>query len=65
MIELPNVTLFCLSSNNVPGALFALQHSMKGIKFGSVKLITHEDPGNIPEGIEFCKSLYEIKSIHD
>ena len=64
MIELPNVTLFCISSNNVEGALFALKHSMKSIKYGAVKLITHKDPGNLPEGIEFSQ-CYEIKSIHD
>lgn len=64
MINLPNVTLFCISSDNVSGALFALQHSMKGINFGAVKLITHKDPGNLPDGIEFSE-CYEIKSIHD
>ena len=64
MIELSDVTLFCISSDNVDGALFALQHSMKGIKFGSVKLITHKKPDNLPEGIEFSE-CYEIKSIHD
>jgi len=50
MINLPNVTLFCISSNNIPGALFALQHSMKGINYGAVKLITHEDPWKSPRG---------------
>lgn len=64
MIELPNVTLFCISSNQVDGAISALKHSMKGIKFGAVKLITHEDPNNLPEDIEFSK-CYEIKSIHE
>ena len=64
MIELPNVTLFCISSNKVKEAIKVLQYSMRGIKFGAVKLITHEDPGNLPEGIEFSK-CYEIKSIHD
>ena len=63
-INLPNVTLFCISSDNVEGALFALQHSMKGIDFGAVKLITHEEPKELPEGIEFSK-CYEITSIHD
>jgi len=63
-ISLPNVTLFCISSNNIPGALYALQKSMEGISFGKVKLITHEYPGNLPEGIEFSK-CYKIESIHD
>ena len=47
MIKLDNVTLFCISSDNIPGALYALQKSMEGISFGSVKLITHEDPGDL------------------
>ena len=64
MIGLDNVTLFCISSDNIPGALYALQKSMEGISFGSVKLITHEDPGDLPEGIEFSQ-CYNIQSIHD
>jgi hypothetical protein len=63
MIELPNVTLFCISSDNIQGALYALQKSMQGINFGAVKLITHEEPDNLPQGIEFSK-CYEIKRAH-
>ena len=51
MIKLPNVTLFCISSDNVDGALKALQYSMRGINYGAVKLITHEEPDNLPEGL--------------
>ena len=51
MIELPNVTLFCISSDNVEGALVCFeQKSMEGINFGAVKLITHKEPDNLPEG---------------
>jgi len=64
MIDLPNVTLFCISSDKVPDAIKVLQYSMRGINFGAVKLITHEDPGNLPDGIEFSQ-CYEIKSIHE
>ena len=64
MIKLDNVTLFCISSDNISGALYALQKSMEGISFGSVKLITHEDPGDLPEDIEFSQ-CYNIQSIHD
>ena len=64
MIDLPNVTLFCISSDNVQGALFALQTSMRGIEYGEIKLITHEDPGDLPSGIEFSQCP-EIKSIHE
>ena len=63
-INLDNVTLFCISSDNIPGALNALQYSMRGINYGAVKLITHEAPGNLPEGIQFSE-CYEITSIHD
>ncbi|MED5269885.1 MAG: hypothetical protein VYE26_00455, partial [Pseudomonadota bacterium] len=64
-INLPNVTLFCISSNNVDGALQALQYSMRGINYGAVKLITHERPQqSLPQGIEYSE-CYEITSIHD
>ena len=64
MIDLSNVTLFCISSDNVDGALRALQYSMRGINYGAVKLITHKKPDNLPQGIEFSE-CYEIKSIHE
>ena len=64
MLNLPDVTLFCISSNNISRALPALQKSMDGLSFGSVKLITHEDTGNLPDNIEFSK-CYKIESIHD
>jgi hypothetical protein len=64
MIELPNVTLFCISSNNVSGALYALKKSMEGINFASVKLITHERPINLPEDIGYSQ-CYEITSMAD
>ena len=46
MIDLSNVTLFCISSDNVDGAVRALQYSMRGINYGAVKLITHKKPDN-------------------
>ena len=64
MINLSNVTLFCISSDNVNGALQALQYSMRGINYGAVKLITHKKPDNLPQGIEFSE-CYEITSIHE
>ena len=62
MLNLDNVTLFCISSDNVDGALQALQYSMRGINYGAVKLITHKKPDNLPEGIQFSE-CYEITSI--
>jgi hypothetical protein len=64
MINLPNVTLFCISSNKVDGALYALKKSMEGINFGSVKLITHKLPDNLPKDIEYSQ-CYEITSMSD
>ena len=64
MLNLDNVTLFCISSDNVDGALQALQYSMRGINYGAVKLITHKKPDNLPEGIQFSE-CYEITSIHE
>ena len=55
MLNLDNVTLFCISSDNVDGALRALQYSMRGINYGAVKLITHKKPDNLPQGIEFSE----------
>ena len=63
MVNLPNVTLFCISSDNTDGAIAALQYSMRGINYGAVKLITHKIPDNLPKEIEFSK-CYEITSIH-
>ena len=48
MLNLDNVTLFCISSDNTDGAIAALQYSMRGINYGAVKLITHKIPDNLP-----------------
>ena len=55
MLNLDNVTLFCISSDNTDGAIAALQYSMRGINYGAVKLITHKIPDNLPKEIEFSK----------
>ena len=41
MLNLDNVTLFCISSDNTDGAIAALQYSMRGINYGAVKLSSH------------------------
>ena len=64
MLNLDNVTLFCISSDNTDGAIAALQYSMRGINYGAVKLITHTIADNLPKEIAFQK-CYEIKSIHE
>lgn len=43
MINLPSVTLVCLTSIDLPKAILAIKHCCQHINFGDVKLITHED----------------------
>jgi len=52
-IELPNVTLVCVTSVDVPKALQALKYSCKGINFSSTKLITSCDV--VDEEVEIIK----------
>lgn len=64
MIYLPDVTLIALSSIQIPETIEALKISSEKIRFGSVKLVSHEIPKKMPEFIdfEFCQ---EIKNIMD
>jgi len=48
MVNLNNVTLIALTSLNIPQHVKALEYSCKGIKFGSVKLVSPEKPENLP-----------------
>jgi len=43
MVILDKITMVAVASVRVPETIKALQYSMKDIKFGSVKLFTHED----------------------
>ena len=58
MIDLPRVTLACMTSVDIKGHINALEKSMKGIRFGEVLLITDFDSlfsrhsVEIPKGIE-------------
>jgi len=56
-INLPNVTLAAYTSIRVEETIQALLYSMSGIKFYTVKLISHEEPKNLPAGIEFSKGV--------
>ena len=56
-INLPDVTLIAVSSIKIPETINALQKSYEGIKFGAVKLISHEHPENLPEKIQFEECL--------
>lgn len=55
MIELPTVTLVAPSSVKIEENIKALIYSCKHIKFGAVKLITHEEPEYLPSFITFSK----------
>lgn len=43
MINLPNVTLYAVSSVQIEQTIKALEYSCRGINFGAVKFVTHED----------------------
>ena len=49
MINLPNVTLIAVSSIEIERTIRAFQYSCRGINFGEVKFVTHEDVN--PDGI--------------
>ena len=63
MINLPDVTLICVSSLNFDNTLFAFRKSMQGINYGAVKLISDQVPGGFIENgisIERCEKIKSI-----
>jgi hypothetical protein len=64
MINLPDVTLICVSSVNLPQTYFAFSKSIERINFGAVRLVTHEKPEHLPDFIEYSE-CYQIKNIND
>lgn len=62
MINLPDVTLICVSSVNLKETYLAFEKSVEKINFGSVKLVTHERPKDLPDFIEYSP-CYLIDSI--
>jgi hypothetical protein len=64
MLELENVTLVSMSSVNLDLTIKAIEKSCSGIKYGSVKLITHEKPKKLPDFIEFCQ-IEKINSVDE
>ena len=48
MIDLPNITLVCMTSVKIPQSIQALQYSCRGINFGKVKLVSDVIPDNLP-----------------
>lgn len=61
MINLLNVTLICVSSVQMDRVLYSFEKSVEKINFGSVKLVSHEKPHDLPNFISF-EETYEIKS---
>ncbi len=56
MIDLPDVTLICVSSVNFEQTLYAFRKSMQGIRFGAVKLVSDQDRPDIKDsGITIAK----------
>ena len=57
MLNLDNVTLFCISSDNTDGAIAALQYSMRGINYGAVKLIHIRNPITYHKGLSSLNAM--------
>jgi len=60
MIDLPDVTLICVSSIDIDKHLYALRKSMEGINFGCVKFVTHEDLDLDGIQVEKCDKIDSI-----
>lgn len=63
MLNLPDVTLICVSSVNLDHTLYAFKKSMEKINFGEAKLITDKTPSGFIENgvsIETCKPITSI-----
>ncbi len=63
-INLPNVTLVAMATRNVEETLQALIYSCQGVKFGSVKLLSHYTPFGLDKDITFCR-IDKIKDIDE
>lgn len=63
-IDLPTVTLVAMATRDVDATLQALRYSMRGVNFGSVKLISHYTPFGLDADIEFFR-INKITSIDE
>jgi len=52
-VNLGNVTLVSMTSVDIENTIEALKYSCKDVNFGCVKLITHENPKNLPSFIKY------------
>ena len=63
MLELNNTTLIAVASRNISETLDAINLCTRGIKFGSIKFVSHEKPNNLSEEIvyENCNELNSLE----
>lgn len=63
-LKLPNVTLLAMTSVLINDTIRALKYSSKDIEFGSVKLISHEKPEDLPSDIthQYINNIGNIDS---
>jgi hypothetical protein len=64
LLQLPNVTLLAMTSVLIDETIKALKYSTKDIEFGSVKLVSHEKPENLPTNITY-EYTDKISSINE
>ena len=50
-LQLPNVTLMCMTSVNVMESVKAMKYSMRQIDFGDAVFISHKKPIYLPKEI--------------
>ena len=63
MLDLNNITLISVTSRNISETLGAINLCTRGIKFGSIKFVSHEKPNNLSEEIvyENCNELNSLE----
>lgn len=55
MLNLPDVTLVCVTSVKIDQNVKALKQSMEGIKYGDVKFISDICPEDLPKNVKYVK----------
>lgn len=55
MLNLPDVTLVCVTSVKIDQNVKALKYSMEGIKYGDVKFISDICPEDLPKNAKYVK----------
>jgi GR25 family glycosyltransferase involved in LPS biosynthesis len=64
MLELTNITLIAVATRQVEETVTALIQSSNGIKWGSVKIVSHYKPENLPEFITY-EPVHKMTDIDD